>query len=139
MNQDALDVSLHALRAEAAHLGIDVCTLGHYHLIDFDVIEKTEAYPAAIHGLDVLVNDGLDEIRLLVSIGNGVEVVGCHLDLLHNFLRLVIITQALHDTLIDGELSIGFRLLVVYCVIACLSVTDCGGLRRLLTLQSGLG
>ena len=102
MYQYALDASFNSLRAEATHQRIDISTLGHHYFIDFDVIQKSEAHPATIHSLDILIDDGLDKIGFLISIGNGIEVVRCHLDLLHNLLNFVIFAHTFHGTLVDS-------------------------------------
>ena len=58
-------------------------------MADLHVIQQTEPHTAAVHGLDVLVDDRLDEIRLRVVLRHGVEVIRALADPPHH-LRLLL-------------------------------------------------
>ena len=108
IDKDALDRSLDALLAEIAHDAEEIAAFRDGPLADVNVIKQTETYPAAINGLDILIDNGLNQLVLRLIGNDGVKIVGSFFLDLDNFLRLGFFRYFSNGFLVDGYQTIGF-------------------------------
>ena len=52
-----------------------------------NIIKKAKAHTAAVNGFHILIDDGCNQLRLLIAAADGVEVIRSLLCLLDNFFR----------------------------------------------------
>ena len=95
IHQDRVDAALHSLRTETAHGGIEIRPFLHHGLTNLYVVQQSQPHSRSVRSFHILVNDGLDELRLMLVLRQGVEIVGSHLHLLHHLLCLILLIQRL--------------------------------------------
>ena len=108
IDKDALDRSRDPLLAEAAHDAEEIAAFRDGPLADVNVIKQTETYPAAINGLDILIDNGLNQLVLRLIGNDGVKIVGSFFLGLDNFLGFGFFCYLSNCFLVDGYQTIGF-------------------------------
>ena len=109
-HEDAADAAFHPSGGKAADRGIQVGALSEGASVYLHIVQQAQTHTRAVHGLDVLVDDGLDEPGLLAAPVKCVEVVRGCLGFLHHLAGLVILTGSFHGTavLVDAALCLRF-------------------------------